>query len=58
MNLLYSFAVTPFELYSIYNFDSKKIKLNRIILPSIPIEYLNDVEILEKFVKRFVLTQL
>lgn len=49
-DLLYFFAITPHEILANYDIDLRDAKLNR--LPSIPIEYLNDVDIVEKFVKR------
>lgn len=51
----YFFAITPYEILANNGIDLKELnsinnRSNR--LPSIPIEYLNDAEIVEKFVKR------
>lgn len=47
---LYFYAITPDEILTHYHIDTSDAKLDR--LPSIPIEYLNDIEIVEHFVKR------
>lgn len=52
--LLYQFAITPLEILTNYNLDPKKMKLNSMALPSIPIDTLNDSEILKRFIKRLV----
>lgn len=55
LDSIYFFAITPYEILTNNGIDLKELnsinnRLNR--LPSIPIEYLNDAEIVEKFVKR------
>lgn len=52
-DLYYFFAITPYEILHNYDLNLKdhfEYKLNRV--PSIPIDYLNEADMVEKFVKR------
>lgn len=51
--MFYFFAVTPYEIVQSFDWHSDIHASNRINhLPSIPIDYLNEAEIVEKFVRR------
>lgn len=51
IDVYYFFAVTPYEVLQNFDWDlSTHRQTNR--LPSLPIDHLNDVEIVEKFVRR------
>lgn len=53
-DLFYFFGVTPHEIIKTFDWHLKdNAPSNKIIrLPSIPIDCLNDAEIVEKFVRR------
>lgn len=52
-DLYYYFAITPFEILNNHDLDLKEqfqCKINRV--PSIPIDYLNEPDMVDMFVKR------